>query len=94
MVVGMAIAGLAFVVAGFVELKVQADNDLLSAGQSKVVLTNTIQSPVTVVSSDFNSTLNEVHCVYVNLLAYLGSVHTVTQCTCTCTCIKVMQIQY
>ena len=67
MVVAMAIAGLAFVVAGFVELKVQADNHLLSAGHSKVVLTNTIQSPVTVVSSDFNSTLNEVY-----LVAYLA----------------------
>ena len=60
MVVGMGIAGLAFVVAGFVELKIEADADLLNSGQSKVVLINTIESPITVVSSDFNGTLDRV----------------------------------
>ncbi|KAL5489048.1 hypothetical protein EMCRGX_G018094 [Ephydatia muelleri] len=60
MVVGMGIAGLAFVVAGFVELKIEADADLLNTGQSKVVLTNTIENPITVISSDFNGTLDRL----------------------------------
>ena len=60
MVVGMAIAGLAFVVAGFVELKIQANADLLKPGQSKVIITNTIQCSITVTSPDFNGTINEV----------------------------------
>ena len=41
MVVGMILAGLAFVVAGFVQLKVQSSEETLKPGQSKLVVYNT-----------------------------------------------------
>ncbi len=41
MVVGMAIAGLAFIVAGFVQISVQNAALNLKAGESKLVLVNT-----------------------------------------------------
>lgn len=40
MVVGMILAGLAFVVAGFVQLKLQGAQELLKSGESKLVIYN------------------------------------------------------
>lgn len=40
MVVGMLLGGLAFVVAGFVQLRVQSVLETLGAGQSKLVIYN------------------------------------------------------
>ena len=45
MVAGMVLGGLAFLVAGFVQLKVQAADDSLGAGEAKVIFTNGIQDP-------------------------------------------------
>ena len=40
MVVGMVLAGLSFVVAGFVQLKVQSSEQFLKAGESKLIIYN------------------------------------------------------
>ena len=80
MVVGMAIAGLAFVVAGFVELKIEADADLLKPGQSKVVITNTIQGPITVTSPDFNGTINEVGDLFLNGFLFIIYTQSIIVC--------------
>lgn len=40
MVVGMVLAGLAFVVAGFVQLKLQSSQLALSSGESKLIIYN------------------------------------------------------
>lgn len=46
MIVGMVLAGLAFVVAGFVQFKVQAVQDTLSSNESKLVLFNSAPFPI------------------------------------------------
>ena len=46
MVLGMAIAGLAFVMAALVEVYIQSQSTDLTAGQSKAVVTNTFSSKV------------------------------------------------
>ncbi len=58
MVVGMAIGGLAFVVAGFVQLAVQRASINLSEGQSKLMLANTSPQSMqlTLKSQDSNDT--------------------------------------
>ena len=45
MVAGMVLGGLAFLVAGFVQLKVQSADDTLGAMEAKVVFTNGVQDP-------------------------------------------------
>ena len=46
MVVGMLLAGLAFVVAGFVQLKLQSVNESLKSDESKLVMYNNAPFPV------------------------------------------------
>ena len=46
MIVGMVLAGLAFVVAGFVQFKVQAAQDTLNSDESKLVLFNSAPFPI------------------------------------------------
>lgn len=46
MVVGMFLAGLAFMVAGFVQLTVQNSQTHLTSGQAKGVFTNTLPFPL------------------------------------------------
>lgn len=46
MVVGMFLAGLAFMVAGFVQLTVQNSQTHLTSGQAKGVFTNTLPLPL------------------------------------------------
>ncbi len=44
MVIGMILAGLAFVVAGFVQLKVQTSQQILKSGESKLMIYNSAVS--------------------------------------------------
>ena len=46
MVLGMLFGGLAFVVAGFVQLKVQSAQKALDTGESKLAIYNTASFPV------------------------------------------------
>lgn len=46
MVIGMLLAGLAFVVAGFVQIKLQSVQETLKEGQSKLILFNNLPNPV------------------------------------------------
>ena len=59
MVVGMLLAGLAFVLAGLVELKIQSVQETLMEGESKLIVFNSLPNPVSYRVMGLDSSFNE-----------------------------------